>query len=132
MAEDGGPWTLWLHNVTHTAAQFSGQIGHAYTFYSVAYDHTGQVEATPPSADAATTVVAPLVLNATLSEGNLEIRFPTAAGRLYQLESRQSLSAGSWVAVPGQDRVVGTGGTVLISQQASEVDGQFYRVVSLP
>jgi hypothetical protein len=39
-----------------TTATFTGTVGHTYSFYSVATDNVGNVEATPVSAEATTTV----------------------------------------------------------------------------
>ena len=48
---DGGAFTLWT-TVTPASpsAQFTGQAGHTYGFYSVATDNAGNVQSTPASA----------------------------------------------------------------------------------
>jgi hypothetical protein len=45
-----------------TSASYLGQYGHTYSFYSVATDNVGNVQPTPSSAQATTTVVSPLTL----------------------------------------------------------------------
>ncbi len=57
VSDDGGPFTPFLTHTTLTSATFSGQFGHTYGFYSVATDSLGQVQATPQTAQAMTTVV---------------------------------------------------------------------------
>ncbi len=59
-SEDGGPYSLWQSDTTATSATFDGVNGDTYSFYSVATDNVGNVEATPPAAQATTEVVAPL------------------------------------------------------------------------
>ena len=45
---DGGPFQLWLANTTLTSAPYNGQAGHTYSFYSVAHDNAGNVQAGAP------------------------------------------------------------------------------------
>ena len=56
---DGGSYTLFQSNSSMTAATFLGDFGHSYRFYSVATDHTGNAQPTPPGAQAGTAVRAP-------------------------------------------------------------------------
>ncbi|MGA7934488.1 MAG: bluetail domain-containing putative surface protein, partial [Kovacikia sp.] len=53
---DGSNYQLWLDNTTATSATYNGAAGRTYSFYSVAEDNVGYVEASPTSADATTTV----------------------------------------------------------------------------
>ena len=53
---DGGPFEVWLENTTLTQAPYVGEEGKAYTFYSIARDNAGNVEAAPAAADASTRV----------------------------------------------------------------------------
>ena len=55
-SDDGGPFTPFLLDTTETSAAFTGQFGHTYSFYSVARDNVGNVEATPSAAEAETTI----------------------------------------------------------------------------
>jgi RHS repeat-associated protein len=48
VSDNGGPFQLWLGNTTLTSATYTGQPGHTYTFYSIAVDNAGNVQA-PPS-----------------------------------------------------------------------------------
>ena len=57
VSEDGGAFTPWLEKTTDTAAYFLGEAGKTYSFYSIARDETGNVEAMPPLSDATTRVV---------------------------------------------------------------------------
>jgi hypothetical protein len=47
VADNGGPFQLWLGNTTLTSAPYTGQPGHTYAFYSIAMDNAGNVEASP-------------------------------------------------------------------------------------
>jgi sugar lactone lactonase YvrE len=53
---DGGPFTLYLHNTEQTSNYFGGEDGLTYGFYSIATDNAGNVQPTPTSAQATTTV----------------------------------------------------------------------------
>jgi RHS repeat-associated protein len=54
VSDNGGPGQLWQSQTTATSAVFHGQIGHSYTFYSVATDNVGNVEPSPAQAQAQT------------------------------------------------------------------------------
>ncbi len=53
---DGGPFTLYLHNTEQTSNDFGGEDGFTYGFYSIATDNAGNVQPTPATAQATTTV----------------------------------------------------------------------------
>ncbi|MGZ4985100.1 MAG: DUF7619 domain-containing protein, partial [Chthoniobacterales bacterium] len=52
VSENGGPYTVWLGNTALTSAFFDGNPNSSYSFYSVAQDGAGNVEAAPASPDA--------------------------------------------------------------------------------
>ena len=56
---DGGPFAVWLNDRSNVTAQYVGQVGHTYAFYSVATDNVGHVEGVPSTADATTLTVPP-------------------------------------------------------------------------
>jgi uncharacterized repeat protein (TIGR01451 family) len=56
---NGGAYSLWQSDTTATSGVYTGQPGDTYAFYSVATDHVGNVQPTPSSAQA-TTSVAPV------------------------------------------------------------------------
>jgi hypothetical protein len=60
VSEDGDPYTEWLSSTSDTSGTFSGKNGKTYAFYSIARDHTSNLEEAPAGADAITTVVADL------------------------------------------------------------------------
>ena len=62
VSENGGPYRFWIATSANSAV-FAGRPGASYTFYSVAYDGAGNVEAPPLSADAATTTLSAQLLN---------------------------------------------------------------------
>jgi uncharacterized repeat protein (TIGR01451 family) len=55
-SDNGGPFTPFQTNTTATSAQFVGQTGHTYGFYSIARDLVGNIE--PPKTAAETTTLA--------------------------------------------------------------------------
>ena len=55
VSEDGGPYNIWLSETTDTSGIFAGKPGKTYTFYSVARDRAGNVEAVKTSPEATTT-----------------------------------------------------------------------------
>ncbi|MCU1267467.1 MAG: Na-Ca exchanger/integrin-beta4 [Acidobacteria bacterium] len=57
VSESGGPYQSFLSGTTDTSAQYTGQIGKQYHFYSIARDNAGNVEAAPSAPDAVTRVV---------------------------------------------------------------------------
>jgi hypothetical protein len=58
VSTNDGPWNLWLADTTNTCADFQGQFGNDYGFYTVAHDGAGIVQQTPTNANT-TTIVAP-------------------------------------------------------------------------
>lgn len=58
VSEDGGPYTSWSEGAAGTSGTFTGQVGKAYAFYSVARDQAGNVESKVPVAEAITLLVA--------------------------------------------------------------------------
>nr|HMS56648.1 RHS repeat-associated core domain-containing protein [Fimbriimonadaceae bacterium] len=55
VSKDAEPYTLWKDNTTQTVAEFVGEGGRTYRFYSVATTTDGQVEQAPFGPDAQTT-----------------------------------------------------------------------------
>lgn len=57
VSDNGSAFTHFQTATTDTSATFTGQVGHTYTFYSVATDNVGHVEANHTSPDTSTLVV---------------------------------------------------------------------------
>jgi hypothetical protein len=55
-SDNGSPFTLWQTHTRASGALYSGVFGHTYSFYSIATDTAGNVEAPPPTPDAVTLV----------------------------------------------------------------------------
>jgi Tol biopolymer transport system component len=55
VSDNGQPYALWLAGIAQSWAQFKGEVGHTYRFYSVARDGVGNVEAAPDRPDTRTT-----------------------------------------------------------------------------
>lgn len=65
------------------------------------------------------------------SGSNMILSFPTSAGRIYRMESSDSLQSGSWVVVA--DNIAGTGGAVQVTDSGGAGHGKrFYRLVAHP
>jgi hypothetical protein len=58
VAADGGGYALWQAGTAANSATFTGTLGTAYAFYSVATDAAGNREQPPAAADAHTVVTA--------------------------------------------------------------------------
>lgn len=56
VSDNGGPFQLWLDDTTDSGADYTGQNGHSYAFYSVATDLLGHAEAPASQADTQTLV----------------------------------------------------------------------------
>ncbi len=54
--DNGGPIQTFEQDTTQRSAVFTGQLGHTYAFYSLATDNVGNVQPTPTTAQATTTV----------------------------------------------------------------------------
>jgi hypothetical protein len=107
VSDDDGAWELWQNRVTFTAALFTGQVGHRYAFYSIAYDTVGNAQATPSEAQSSTSIVPPdeptMAIETTLAdEGEIRtLTFPMLPGYDYTVEHRNSLdSVEGWQALP--------------------------------
>ena len=74
VSEDGGVYTPLLTDTTSTSYSFTGATGHTYAFYSVATDLDGNVQPTPTSAQATTTIAPPSITGLSPSDG------PTTGG----------------------------------------------------
>ncbi|MGD1277561.1 MAG: CARDB domain-containing protein [Tepidisphaeraceae bacterium] len=71
VSDNGGPFTAWLSHTTLTSSQYVGALGHTYSFYSIANDNVGNVQATPASAQASTLVLAAPTLTISSPPGSL-------------------------------------------------------------
>jgi RHS repeat-associated protein len=56
ISDNNAPFQPWLINTTLNEAQFKGETGHTYKFYSIAYDNVGNAEIAPNLPDTQTTV----------------------------------------------------------------------------
>jgi hypothetical protein len=81
VSRNGGPYTVWLGNTTLTSAFFDGSPNSSYSFYSVAHDEAGNVEAAPASPDA-------IVLS-------------TPSGQLLNISTRLRVQTGDNVLIGG-------------------------------
>jgi hypothetical protein len=55
-SDNGGPFAPWLSNTAAASATYIGNVGHAYSFYSIATDLIGNIEAAKAAAEASTSV----------------------------------------------------------------------------
>ena len=47
VAQDGGPWTVWLSQTSAASGIYNGQAGHTYRFLALATDNAGNREQPP-------------------------------------------------------------------------------------
>jgi hypothetical protein len=57
VSDNGSSFVPWLTNTAATSSSYDGQTGHAYSFYSIAQDLVGNIEAAKTSAEATTQVM---------------------------------------------------------------------------
>jgi hypothetical protein len=97
VSQDGGPYKMWLAGATNTTTTYHGQLGAGYSFYSIARDGVGHIEAAPNSPD--TTTEVPTVVSLQLLD-RVDLSWPTSAGCTYYVERAGQLGAATnWVAV---------------------------------
>jgi RHS repeat-associated protein len=97
VSRDGGPYEMWLAGATNTTTNYHGQLGAGYSFYSIARDGVGHVEAAPNGPD--TTTEVPTVVSMQLLD-RVDLSWPTSAGCTYYVERAGQLGAATnWVAV---------------------------------
>jgi subtilase family serine protease len=73
---NGGAFSPWLLNRTETTAEFEGQEGNVYAFYSVARDHVGNIESAPTGADTTVAVGDPRPVITSLAPPNASVNGP--------------------------------------------------------
>src|SRR5262249_34163075 len=56
VSDNGGNFTLWQSDTIGNSAVFTGVDGHTYSFYSIAFDHAGNAQGIPATAQATTQV----------------------------------------------------------------------------
>jgi hypothetical protein len=124
VSTNGAPFGLWLSQTTDTAARFSGRYGSEYRFYSVAWDHAGNVEANPSTTDAVTEV--PTRLVALKNQGQVVIQWPSAPGQVYYIEVAHNLgAAGDWSVLAGP---LTAAGTTMSYVDSNSVNRSYFRV----
>jgi hypothetical protein len=96
VSEDGGAWTLWQDNTAATSAIYNRMLGHTYSFYSVARDLAGNVQATPGGAQASTSTVPALEPRLEILPGStpahLFIEITARAGQVVTLQDSTDLA----------------------------------------
>ncbi len=127
VSTNGGAWTLWLSMASGTEAAFSGSPGVRYSFYSVAHDRAGHVEAAPEGADATTTVAAGVVLRvADSGGGRVTLVWPSAADLRYTVLEAATVN-GPWAPLTGQVDRLGTGAE-MACEAGTTAGMRFYRL----
>ncbi len=102
VSDDGGPYSVWQSDTTQTSAIFTGQVGHTYSFYSVATDNVGNVQPTPASAQQTVQVVQAATATA-VTPGTATVSYGESATFTAAVSSTAG-AAGRLGAVPGQRR----------------------------
>lgn len=81
VSDNGSSFVPWLLQTTATSGSYSGQVGHTYSFYSIAQDLVGNIEGAKTSAEATTQVTQA----GPLSSGEVSV---TASGLTYSRVSQ--------------------------------------------
>ena len=76
VSTNGGPFGIWLNEFTGSSNLFTGELGNSYAFYSQARDMVGNLEATPATAQAETTISTNSPILASVSNQTLPVGFP--------------------------------------------------------
>ncbi|NTU54250.1 MAG: hypothetical protein HGA97_11270, partial [Chlorobiaceae bacterium] len=135
VSDNGGGYTAWLENSTQTEANYAGEQGHTYAFYTRAADNAGNVEAAPSFADLVVHVDADAVLSDTASPQINEVVLPSArqyvAGETLDFTFR--FSEAVVVDVSGQPPVIrvtiGSSEVDALYQSGSGSDSILFRYV---
>lgn len=119
VSDDGGPFVPWLTSTSATTAEFAGQAGHSYRFYTRARDAVGNVEAAPGTPDA-TTVIELQAHTPSLTSSATDEDTPTTTGLVV---SRNPVDGEEVTHVLVTDIV---GGTLFLHDGATRiVEGSF-------
>ena len=128
VSDDGGPFTPFLIGTTQTSATFTGVVGHTYGFYSVATDNVGNVQPTPASAQATTTVVNPVTITSIAAVSPNSRNTPVSG-----IDVTFSAPIGSTSLTPAALSLTDNGGANLITSSVpiSLVSGSTYEIGGL-
>ncbi len=77
VSDDGGKYQPLVTNTTATSTTFTGQVGHTYSFYSVATSNLGLVQSTPTTAQATVTVEPKPVIVTSVHWGTIQVKVGT-------------------------------------------------------
>jgi hypothetical protein len=129
VSRGGATYEPWLLATRGTSADFTGESGHTYTFFSVACDNVGHVESKSPMVEATTTVslppASPRIAAAGWDGAEFAVRVPTEWSRTYSLEYKNRLEDPQWIHL---DEVVGDGTVRSLVDAESHQVMRFYRV----
>jgi len=93
VSTNGGPFQPFQTRTTATSANFTGQVGNTYAFYSVAISNVGLVQPTPTAAQATTRVVkatpVPAVIVTSVHWGTIQVK--TGSGKNAKTKSETAL-----------------------------------------
>jgi hypothetical protein len=92
VSDNGSQYSPFVSGTTATSATFNGQNGHSYSFFSVATDNAGNVQATPAGPQATTTVSTRTSTATTLAES---VGSTIVSGQTLTLTATVSAGAGS-------------------------------------
>ena len=127
VSANSGPWTAWLAATTNTSAVFAGAYGNTYSFYSLAADNVGNVEAKTPHAEASTLMnpTIPLSLSMFLgTSGQVGLVLHGAAGKVYGIDQAGSVSSAPTWSLWQQVTLTNTSATLYLTPTGSM---KFYR-----
>ena len=123
-----GPWNLWLDYTTNTCEAFSGQNGQSYSFYSVAHDGAGRIQANSGMAQASTTVItSPLSITFALAGQQVVLFWPTNAGGYVLQTTTNLVTQSNWNVVTNTPSIMGSSDSVTLPITNTS---QFFRLQS--
>ncbi len=127
---NSGPWGIWLQQTTNSCAEFQGEPGGSYSFYSIAHDGAGLVQTNGGVAQASTTVVgSPTQISIRLAADHAILGWSANAGN-FTLQTATNLAPPvTWTSATNAVSVIGSSNTA-VGPITNTV--QFFRLKSQP
>jgi hypothetical protein len=129
VSHNGATYAAWLVGTTNDSAVFTGASGDSYSFYSIAHDNVGNVEQKTPTAEAQTTLSVLLSLHIALTNGLVQVSWPTSAAN-YVLQTVPALNGSSnWRTVTNRPSIAGSQFVLTLSALDA---ARYYRLYARP
>lgn len=131
VSREGAPYTRWLAATSNTTAEFEGEPGVSYRFYSVVSDHVGYRESSPVLPDALTSTEFHLtrLAKGTNPATQVVLGWESATDKVYRVSYSTNLLEG--FSAPGAD-IQSTPPENVLTDEVQNVHTRFYRIQVLP